>query len=183
MENSTPKLVEIMIYTLLDATHPLVHTALPEITADSEPESRKTLLEDMVETMKHYGGIGLSANQVGLPVRMFIFGDTKNYIPCFNPRIIEKSEDKVAIEEGCLTYPGLFVKIFRSEEITVTFEDENSDLHKETFNGLASRIFQHEMDHMDGVDFRSLAGRIALDVAERKLKRGLRKLKELQKKT
>ena len=172
-----------MIYTLLDADHPLVHTALPEITAYTEPESRKELLDNMIETMRHYGGIGLSANQVGIPIRMFVFGDTKSYIPCFNPRIIESSEEKVAIEEGCLSYPGLFVKIFRSEEITVTFEDENFELHKETFNGLASRIFQHEMDHMNGVDFRSLAGRVALDVAERKLKRGLRKLKELQKKT
>jgi peptide deformylase len=82
-----------------------------------------------------------------------------------------------------LTYPGLFIKIFRPEWISVTFEDENNELHEETFRDLQCRIFQHEMDHMDGIDFRSLAGRIALDVANRKLKKGLRRLKKMQEKT
>ena len=172
-----------MIYTLLDAEHPLVHIALPEITAETEPEDRKELTENMAETMRHYGGIGLSANQVGLTTRMFIFGDNKNYVPCFNPRVVAESDKKIPIEEGCLTYPGLFIKIFRPEWISVTFEDENNELHEETFRDLQCRIFQHEMDHMDGIDFRSLAGRIALDVANRKLKKGLRRLKKMQEKT
>ena len=77
-----------MIYTLLEPKHPLLHLPLPVITADTEPEDRKELLDNMAETMKHYGGIGLSANQVGLALRMFVFGDNKHYIPCFNPKIL-----------------------------------------------------------------------------------------------
>ena len=171
-----------MIYTLLEPDHPLLLTALPEITAETEPESRQELLDNMVETMKHYGGIGLSANQCGIPVRMFVFGDKENYVPCFNPRIIEASEKKIPIEEGCLTYPGLFVKIFRPDEVTATFEDENRKLHEETFTGLMAREFLHEMDHMNGIDFQTRAGKMALDIAKRKRLRGQRKLKKMQEK-
>ena len=171
-----------MIYTLLEANHPLLHFPLPEIISETEPEDRKELMDNMVETMKHYGGIGLSANQVGLAIRMFVFGDNKHYIPCFNPRITAYSDKKVPMEEGCLTYPGLFVKINRPEWVTVSFEDENRELHEETFRDLLARVFQHEYDHMEGIDFRSLAGRISLDMAQRKVKRAKRKIKEIQEK-
>ena len=172
-----------MIYTLLEPKHPLLHSPLPEITAETEPKDRKELMDNMVETMKHYGGIGLSANQVGIALRMFVFGDNKNYIPCFNPRIIAYSDKKVPMEEGCLTYPGLFVKIIRPEWVTVTFEDENRELHEETFRDLLARVFQHEYDHMEGIDFRSLAGRISLNMAQRKVKRATRKMKKIAEKT
>jgi len=168
-----------MIYTLLEPNHPLLHSPLPVITADTEPEDRKEILNNMIETMKHYGGIGLSANQVGLALRMFVFGDNKHYIPCFNPRIIAYSDKKVPMEEGCLTYPGLFVKIIRPEWVTVTFEDENRELHEETFRDLLARVFQHEYDHMEGIDFRNLAGRVSLDIAQRKVKRATRKMKKM----
>ena len=171
-----------MIYTLLEPEHPLLLTALPEITADTEPEDRKELLVNMVESMKHYGGIGLSANQCGIPIRMFVFGDNENYIPCFNPKILEYGGPEVAIEEGCLTYPGLFVKIYRPEWIVAQWEDENRELHKENFTELQSRVFQHEYDHMEGIDFQSRAGRISLSIAKRKVKRAQRKMKKMQEK-
>ena len=172
-----------MIYKLLEPEHKLLLHPLPEITAETEPESRQELLDNMVETMKHYGGIGLSANQCGIPIRMFVFGDNENYVPCFNPRIIETGGELIPIEEGCLTYPGLFVKIFRPDMVTATFEDENRELHKETFTGLMARVFLHEMDHMEGIDFTSRAGKMALDIAKRKRLRGQRKMKKMQEKT
>ena len=172
-----------MIYKLLEPEHKLLLHPLPEITAETEPESRQELLDNMIETMKHYGGIGLSANQCGIPIRMFVFGDNENYVPCFNPRIIETGGELIPIEEGCLTYPGLFVKIFRPDMVTATFEDENRELHKETFTGLMARVFLHEMDHMEGIDFTSRAGKMALDIAKRKRLRGQRKMKKMQEKT
>ena len=171
-----------MIYTLLEPKHPLLLTKLPEITADTEPEDRKELLANMVESMKHYGGIGLSANQCGIPIRMFVFGDNENYIPCFNPKILEYGGPEMPIEEGCLTYPGLFVKIYRPEWIVAQWEDENRELHKENFTELQSRVFQHEYDHMEGIDFQSRAGRISLSIAKRKVKRAQRKMKKMQEK-
>ena len=169
-----------MIYTLLEPEHPILLSKLPEITAETEPEDRKELLDNMVETMKHYGGIGLSANQCGIPIRMFVFGDNENYIPCFNPKILEYGGPEMPIEEGCLTYPGLFVKIYRPEWIVAQWEDENRELHKENFTELQSRVFQHEYDHMEGIDFQSRAGRISLSIAKRKVKRAQRKMKKMQ---
>ena len=169
-----------MIYTLLEANHPLLHSPLPEITAETEPEDRVELTNNMAETMKHYGGIGLSANQVGIALRMFVFGDKDHFIPCFNPKILEYGGPDMPIEEGCLTYPGLFVKIYRPEWIVAEWEDENRELHKETFTELQSRVFQHEYDHMEGIDFRSRAGRMTLDIAQRKVKRATRKIKKMR---
>ena len=168
-----------MIYTLLEPNHPLLHSPLPEITAETEPEDRVELTNNMSETMRHYGGIGLSANQVGLALRMFVFGDNKHFIPCFNPKILEYGGPDMAIEEGCLTYPGLFVKIYRPDWIVAQWEDEKGELHEANFKDLTSRIFQHEYDHMEGIDFRSLAGKISLDIAQRKVKRAKRKMKKM----
>ncbi len=165
-----------MIYKLLEAKHPLVHTEMPEFD-DAEDFNRKEFSDDMVETMKHWGGIGLSANQVGFPYRMFVFGDNKNYVSCWNPKIISESEFKIPIDEGCLTYPGLFVRIYRPEDIYVQFEDDNKSIHNDTFEGLMCRIFQHEMDHMNGIDFTKRAKKMHLDMAKRKAKRGKLKLK------
>jgi len=74
----------------------------------------------------------------------------------------------------------LFVKIYRPEWIVAEWEDENRKLHKENFTGLQSRVFQHEYDHMEGIDFRSRAGRVSLDIAKRKLKKAMRKMKKMQ---
>ena len=170
-----------MIYTLLEPNHPLLHSPLPEITAETEPEDRVELTNNMSETMRHYGGIGLSANQVGIALRMFVFGDNKHFIPCFNPKIIEYGGAEMPIEEGCLTYPGLFVKIYRPDWIVAQWEDEKRELHEANLPDLHSRIFQHEYDHMEGIDFRSRAGRISLDIAQRKVKRAKKKLEKMQK--
>ena len=163
-----------MIYNLLEKDHPMVHMRMEE---DNQPKDRVEFAKDMAESMKDWGGIGLSANQVGFPYRMFVMGDAKNYMSCYNPKIIEESDVMVPIDEGCLTYPGLFVKIRRPDWIEVEFEDENGEKHTDTFEGLMCRVFQHEMDHMDGIDFTSRAKKMDLNIAKRKLKRGKLKLK------
>jgi len=175
MENQTTQMVD-MIYKLLEPKHLLVHTKLPEFV-DSDELDRKDFLANMVETMKHWGGIGLSANQIGFSYRMFVMGDNDNYMGCFNPKIIEESDVMIPIDEGCLTYPGLFVKIYRPDRISVEFEDENKEVHTDELDGLMCRVFQHEMDHMDGIDFTQRAKKVHLDMAKRKAKRGKLKLK------
>ena len=167
-----------MIYKLLPKEHPFVHTAMPEfVDSDTSDISRKKIADDLAETMRHFGGIGLSANQVGLPYRVFVMGDNDNFAVCFNPKILVESENFIPIEEGCLTYPGLFVKIRRPDWVEVEFEDENGEKHNDTFEGLMCRVFQHEMDHMNGIDFTSRAKKMDLNIAKRKLKRGKLRLK------
>jgi len=168
-----------MIYKLLEPNHPLVTTKLPKFVDSEQDLSRAQLIENLLETMRHYGGIGLSANQVGLPFRVFVFGDNDNYVPCFNPEIIKESDDKCPMSEGCLTYPGLFVKIYRPDRASIQFEDEKGEVHTDELKGLPCRIFQHEMDHMNGIDFTKRATVLQLDMAKRKLKKARRKLKRM----
>ena len=106
--------------------------------------------------MFHYDGVGLSANQIGIEERAFVMminDETLETITCFNPKIIKNYNDEVIFEEGCLSYPDLFIKISRPKRIVVKYEDEGKELHKVKLTELPSRVFQHEYDHMEGIDF------------------------------
>ena len=106
--------------------------------------------------MIHYNGIGISANQIGIWERAFaMVRDIENneVMVCFNPRIIKSYSEEVEMEEGCLSYPELFLKVKRPDKIVVKYEDEDKKIHKMKLQGLASRVFQHEYDHMEGVAF------------------------------
>ena len=106
--------------------------------------------------MFHHKGVGLSANQIGIEERGFVMMidiDAQETITCFNPRIIKESKDEVVMEEGCLSYPELFLEISRPGIIVVKYEDEGKQIHKKQLTGYYARIFQHEYDHMEGIDF------------------------------
>jgi len=106
---------------------------------------------DLANTMRHYHGIGLSANQVGKPYRVF----TINSYPalcCYNP-IIVASENPVYLDEGCLSYPNLFIRIKRPDRIKARYTEPNGNVRTEVFDGLTARIFQHELDHLNGILF------------------------------
>ena len=108
------------------------------------------------ENMYHYNGIGLSANQIGIWERAFVMiSDLENQetITCFNPKILKESKDQTVMEEGCLSYPDLYLKISRPSSVVVKYEDEGKKIYKIKLDGMIARIFQHEYDHMEGIDF------------------------------
>ena len=109
-----------MIYTLLEPKHPMIHTKMtPWIEENGSIEDRKEFAKDMVETMRHYGGIGLSANQVGYPTRMFVWCNNDNYIACFNPQILSESDFKIPIDfYVCLIL--LLCRVTRKKVSTLT---------------------------------------------------------------
>ena len=74
-------------------------------------------------------------------------------ITCFNPRILKYSRQTSIMEEGCLSYAGLFLKIERPNSVVVKYEDVDKHYHKIKLDGFAARVFQHEYDHMEGIDF------------------------------
>ena len=79
--------------------------------------------------------------------------ETQETITCFNPKIIKESKDEVVMEEGCLSYPELFLNISRPSSIVIKYEDVYKEKHKLKLNGYSARIFHHEYDHMEGIDF------------------------------
>ena len=155
-------------YTLLENNNPVLTIPL---SGCSEDLDRKELKDNLIETMKVFHGVGLSASQCGVMERVFVmYSDVKNdeTIACFNPRIISEGTEMVLIDEGCLTYPGMWLKIRRPDHINCTFEDENGDSHEVTMMGLECRVFQHEMDHMEGTNFTNRVSKLKLDMAKKR---------------
>lgn len=113
-------------------------------------------LEDMKDTMFKAEGIGLAAPQVSQNIRVVICRFNhgtphETIVDMINPEIIEKSEEMAVNEEGCLSLPGKFDKVWRHKELTVTFLDRKGNEHALKLKGLNARIVQHEVDHIDGM--------------------------------
>jgi peptide deformylase len=120
--------------------------------------------------MYEKNALGLAANQVGTPYRIFAMrGSPENFV-CYNPRIVEKSQKEIVLEEGCLSYPNLIIKIKRPESIRVRFSTPNGDTITKQFTGMTARVFQHEYDHLEGIRFYDKANRFHRDQAMRKWK-------------
>ena len=143
----------IMLKSLVLSENLLLHH---RINGCSYNLDRSKLSYTLNENMFHNDGVGLSANQIGIWERAFVMMtdiDLQETITCFNPRILKQSRKKVIMQEGCLSYPDLFLDIERPESVVVKYEDEGKEIHKVKFEGFIARIFQHEYDHMEGIDF------------------------------
>ena len=172
---------------LIPPTDPRVQTAIAPFNDDMLKEEgfkdRKELVEAMFTTMKKYGGIGMTCNQVGLPFNMFVLGDHPQLenglkMACFNPMIISSSEETNVMKEGCLTFPFVFLHIKRPRKVVVKYEDENGDLKEGHLDGMMSRVFQHEYDHMLGRTFTEHVSKFKLDRAYKKAEKMIDTLKK-----
>jgi peptide deformylase len=155
--------------------------ALREIVTIPEPILRKkarkvtdfgselqTLIDDMVETMRQAPGVGLAAPQVDSPLRVIVieYGDDEDEeIPpklytLVNPEIVRISEGTVLGTEGCLSIPGFIGDVERLEQVTVKGQNRHGQPMRVKANGWLARIFQHEIDHLNGVLFTDRALRV-----------------------
>ena len=119
------------------------------------PEIKKLVL-NMEEIMKRNQGIGLAANQVGILKRIIVaqlnLRNSKTTV-LINPKIIRRSKEKETREEGCLSFPNIYLDIKRTKEIIVEALDVNNRKIKIKAKGLGARVFQHEIDHLNGITF------------------------------
>ena len=126
--------------------------------------------KELVKFMYDNNGISLSAPQVGESYRIFAMrGSPENFV-CFNPKVVQPSEQEVVLEETSLSYPGLIVKIKRPQHVRVRFMLPNADTRTETFTGMTARIFQHNLDFLDGIAYYNRANKYHRDAAFRKVK-------------
>jgi len=172
---------------LIPPNDPRVQCAIAPFNNDMLQEEgfkdRKELSDKMFETMLKYKGIGLTCNQVGLPFNMFVLGghpmiEKGLKMTCFNPMIISASEEKVLMKEGCLTFPFVFLSISRPRKVVVKYEDENGDLKEGHLDGMISRIFQHEYDHILGRTFTEHVSKLKLDLAYKKAEKMMDRLQK-----
>jgi peptide deformylase len=166
-------LLPIVLYNdpVLRANAAPVTSITPELTR---------FIADLFETMYHAHGVGLAAPQVGQSIRLFVVDadamvedepdavryGRKVYI---NPEIVSKGDKSIEFEEGCLSIPDLRETIRRPDTITVRYRDEEFVEQTVTYSGWMSRVFQHELDHLDGTLFIDRVGSFRRRLLTRKL--------------
>jgi peptide deformylase len=171
-------LVEYEIFKLVDFYDDILKTPTVPWDFNTRPHSEsESLAFSLAETMSKLGGLGLSANQVGLKDRVCVINMGKEAWVMFNPVIVYKSETLSNFSEGCLSYPGLFLKLARSNNIKVQFQTAGGDVIEKEFDGLTAVCVQHEIDHLDGIRYTDKVSPIKLEQAKRKIKTTLKKMK------
>ena len=140
----------------------------PTISVDDDMDNVVKLAEQMHTLMIQNNGIGLAAPQVNIDKSFFIVGDKTRYKLAVNPKIIEISEEKTLMTEGCLSFPGLFLKVLRPLNCVVEYVNNKGETVNEKLEGMMSRVFQHETDHLNGITFDTLVSKLKLDMAIKK---------------
>ncbi len=150
-----------MIYPITVYGDPVLRKITTDI--DQNFKGIEQLVEDMFETMHNAEGVGLAAPQIGLTCRIFVvdlsaLGEDEPQLKDFrkafiNPHIIEETGEKVLIEEGCLSIPGLREEVLRFSTVRLKYQDADLKEYDEVFTGFPARVIQHEYDHLEGVMF------------------------------
>ena len=162
---------------LIPPNDPRVNNAIApfvdDMLKDEDIKNRQELSDAMFEAMTKYGGIGLSANQVGLPFNMFVAGghpsiENGKSIAMYNPTIVSLGVEELMMKEGCLTYPFLFLSIKRPRKSVFKYEDSEGKLQEAHLDGMMSRICQHEYDHTIGRNFTEHVSKFKLKRAQEK---------------
>lgn len=153
-----------MDYTMVGPEHQMLRTKLETFDFADPPVDPTELAMDLVRIMAEQNGLGLSANQLGLPYRVFCMRGAPPFV-CFNPRIVDRTEAETTLDEGCLSFPNLVYRAPRADAIKVRFATPNGVVTTMKFNGMTARVFQHEMMHMDGMLPFEGIGRMKLDRA------------------
>jgi peptide deformylase len=155
-----------MILPIVAYGSPVLRKVCDAITPDYPGLDK--LIADMWETMYNSNGVGLAAPQINVPIRLFVMDseqifenqdeDEKDDYPdapgfkgvFINARIIKLNGEEWPYNEGCLSIPKIREDVYRNEELTLEFEDENFQHHTRIFNGITARVILHEYDHIEG---------------------------------
>ena len=138
-----------MIRDLVHYSSPVISEVAKKFDFDDPPFDPVQFAMDMVETMNAHNALGLSAPQLGVPYRIIAIPAQPNIV-MFNPYVVDKSSDTMKLEEGCLTYPGLILKMERSRAIKVRYTMPNREVKTEVYTDHAARAILHEVDHLEG---------------------------------
>jgi peptide deformylase len=174
-------LLEYEIYKLVDWYDPILRKpTVPYLFASRKAaEDASYIAVSLSETLEKLGGLGLSANQVGLSHRVCAVNMGSEIWIMFNPTITEQSGLPAAFSEGCLSYPGLYLKLSRPSHIKVRFNAINGQIIEKEFDGLTAVCVQHEIDHLDGKLYTDQVSALKFEQAKRKIKGNLKKLKNV----
>jgi len=152
----------------------LLQTSTPWTETDTIQgyDDKEKFESDMIKLMLDERGMGLAANQIGITKRFFAIGhdsfDTfQKHAIIWNPQVINSSEEKVIDVEGCLSFKDVFVKVERPKIIEVQYETTQGKTRFAKLNGMESKCFQHELDHLDGITFNKRVSKLRWQMANK----------------
>ena len=150
---------------------PILREKMPEFDFSNPSEDPKQLEQDMIETMFATNGLGLSANQIGKRVRMFVMGHKdhpESAQEFFNPLVIANTDAVMDLEEGCLSFPGVYVNIKRPKAIKARWQNSLGEWQESEFSGYDCKCFLHELDHLEGLVFQDRVSTLKWAMAVKK---------------
>jgi peptide deformylase len=143
------------------------------------------LEKDLIETMLSNDGIGLAAPQVGMAVRVFVMGykaSPELAQAFFNPEVLKCTEETEELEEGCLSFPGIYATIKRPKKILARWQNSKGEWQESEFDGYNCKCFLHELDHLEGVVFKDRVSSLKWDRAVKQSKPKKAKLVRVKRK-
>ena len=153
---------------------PILRERMPEFDFKNPVMDPKELEREMIATMFANDGMGLAANQVGVRARMFVMGDKRNFLMAkayFNPIIVANTTDMHDLEEGCLSFPGVYVNIKRPTGIQVEYQNADGETERAEFKGYDCKCFLHEYDHLEGITYQDRVSTLKWALAVKKSKK------------
>ena len=156
-----------------------LYTVSTEFRFDEIPmryRDLETFEHDMIHLMIHSKGLGLAANQIGITKRFFAIGHEsfdvfKKPAIIYNPVLVNADEEQELGQEGCLSFPGVWVQVNRSRAVMVRYQNNKGEFLLSRLEGLEARCFQHELDHLDGITFNKRVSKLKWDMAQQKANR------------
>jgi len=154
------------MYELVEEATKVLREPTSEFDFENPPEDPKEIEKNLSEAMERFGGIGLSANQLGLDYRVFVMRTADSGIKAFfNPEVTKLSKETEMMKEGCLSFPDIYLMIKRPKAIEFEYTDSEGERHTLQLEGLGSRCVQHELDHLNGIIFLQRASRFKIERA------------------
>jgi peptide deformylase len=153
--------------------NPILRERIEEFDFNNPSHDPIQLEQDMIKTMFSFDGIGLAAPQVGIRARVFVMGysqtpDTAQAF--FNPVVLATIDDVEDLEEGCLSFPGIYVNIKRPKKIRVQWQNSKGEVQQDEFDGYNCKCFLHELDHLEGIVFQDRVSTLKWALAVKKTK-------------
>ena len=147
-------------------------TAWTDADAIQGYDDKEKFESDMIKLMLDERGMGLAANQIGITKRFFAIGhdsfDTfQKHAIIWNPQVINSSEEKLIDIEGCLSFKNVFVNVERPKKIEVQYETTQGKTRFAKLDGMESKCFQHELDHLDGITFNKRVSKLRWQMANK----------------
>lgn len=173
-------LIEYEILKLVDFYNPILRTPTEWVDFNKISQSDIGYMGlSLMETLNSLRGLGLSANQIGIPYRLFSLNIGDKIWCLINPKIVYASKSTSKYKEGCLSYPGLYIEVGRPESIIVQFQTINGNTLEQQFDGLTATCVMHELDHLDGIVYTDRIPKVKLMNAKSKIKTNLKKMKNV----